>query len=125
MKSSSNVTFSQKPPDIDLRFATSDDVLAWRDRIVGEAAIQLERSQVGEALHTLRKLEFSTIDAKTLETTDQFFPKIAGDRKVVASFNPQRLPRADEVVIIYGNYPHMFERNGPIHQLREPCRTRD
>jgi hypothetical protein len=111
------MAFSDRPLELRLRFATGDDILAWRDRIVSEAAAQLERSQVREALDTLRKLEFSTIDARTLETTDQFLPKIAAGRKVVATFNPLKMPQADEIVIIYGNYPHMFGNvvvNNPI-----------
>jgi len=111
------MAFSDRPLDLNLRFAKSDDILAWRDHIVSEAAAHFERSQICEALDTLRKLEYLTIDAKTLETTDQFLPKIAKGRKLVATFNPLKTPQADEIVIIYGNYPHIFANvvvNNPI-----------
>jgi len=103
--------------ELNLRFASSDQILAWRDSIVSAAATQLEQSQVNEAQDTLRKLEFLTIDANTLQLTDPFFQKIAEGRKVVATFNPLRIPQEDEIVIIYGNYPHMFANvivNNPI-----------
>ncbi len=100
-----------------LRSATKYDLLARRDRTIEEAAEQMARSETGPALETLRKLEFATTDERTLELTDRFLPRIAGGRKVIASFDAGRIPCADEVVIIYGNYPHMFANvvvNNPI-----------
>jgi hypothetical protein len=112
-----SMEFSERSVQLDLRSATRDDLLAWRDLIIKEAAEQLGRSEVRVALGTLRKLELATTDERTLELTDLFLPQIAGDRKVVATFDPCRTPDKDEVVIIYGNYPHMFGNvvvNNPI-----------
>ena len=102
---------------VDLRSATTHEMLAWRDRIVSEAAAHMDRSELRKAVDVLRKLELATTDETTLELTDSFLPLIAGDRKVVATFDPSRAPNTDEVVIIYNNYPHMFANvvvNNPI-----------
>lgn len=76
-------------------------------------------SQVGfqTALQVLSKLKLTTTDEKTLQLTDPLLPQLAGNRKVIATFNPNRMPKPDEIVIIYGNYPHMFENiviNNPV-----------
>jgi hypothetical protein len=116
---STNMEFSGESLHSDLRSATTEDVLAWRDRIVSEAAAHMDRSEVSEAVATLRRLEFSTIDDTTLQLTDPLFPRIVAGRKVVAAFDPNRTPAPDEVVIIYGNYPHMFGNvvgNNPIRR---------
>jgi glycosyl transferase family 25 len=101
----------------DLRSASVNDVLEWRDRIVGEAAEYIERGMIEAGIDLLRKLELATIDNRTLELTDPFLPRIACGRKVVASFDPFRKPAPDEVIIVYGNYPHFFPNivvNNPI-----------
>ncbi|MEO8622966.1 MAG: glycosyltransferase family 25 protein [bacterium] len=101
----------------DLRTASTDDVLAWRNRIVERAAREFTRSDVSAAIASLQQLEHATTDDRTLELTDHFLRQIADGRTVVASFDARRTPAADEVVIIYGNYPHMFGNvvvNNPI-----------
>ena len=93
---------------MDLRTATTEDLLAWRDRIVADAAAHFEKGNTRDAIETLRLLEFATVDEKTLELTDPFLRRIAAARKLVATFDTRRAPRDDEIVIIYGNYPHIF-----------------
>ena len=103
----------------DLRTATTDDILIWRDRIVSEAAKHMERAELCEAEACLQLLEGATTDARTLELTDPVLPALVRGRKIVASLDPRRRPSADEVVIIYGNYPHMFGNvvaNNPIRR---------
>jgi GR25 family glycosyltransferase involved in LPS biosynthesis len=103
--------------DLDLRSASTDDLIAWRDRIVSEATEHAERSNMPAAISALQSLELATIDEKTLEMTDPLLPQIADGRTVVATFDPTRVPAPDEVVIIYGNYPHAFANvvvNNPI-----------
>ena len=66
---------------------------------------------------SLRKLESATIDEQTLDATDSLLPRLARGRRIVASFDPSRVPGSGEVVIIYGNYPHAFYNvvvNNPI-----------
>lgn len=102
---------------MDLASATPADLLAWRDRIIAEAVAQICRSEMLLAVETLRQLEFATTDQRTLELTDPLLPQIAGNRRVIATFDPCRTPGLNEVVIIYGNYPHMFGNvvvNNPI-----------
>lgn len=96
-----------------------EDPLAFRDRLVTEAAEHLLGLARNKLLDTLRGLELATIDEWTLERTDRFLPFIAGGRRVIASFDPGRRPEPDEVVVIYGNYPHMFGNivvNNPIRR---------
>jgi hypothetical protein len=105
-------------PD-ELRRASTQDLLAWRDRILAEAASHFDAGQVEPAVQALRQLELATIDARTLEVTDAWLPAIAGTRRVVASFDPRRVPRAGELVIIYGNYPHVYANvvvNNPVRR---------
>jgi hypothetical protein len=103
--------------DVDLRSASTDDILSWRDRIVAEAAERMNGADVEAAIDVLAMLEFATIDDRTLQMTDGLLPRIAGARRVVASFDPKRVPQADELVIVYGNYPHTFASvvaNNPV-----------
>jgi GR25 family glycosyltransferase involved in LPS biosynthesis len=102
---------------LDLRSASTDDLNGLRDRVVSEALEHAGRADMPAAISALWRLEPTTIDDKTLEATDLLLPKIAGGRTVVAAFDPTRLPAPDEVVILYGNYPHTFANvvvNNPI-----------
>lgn len=92
----------------DLRSASSDELRAWRDRIVGEALLHAGNDDLEAAASSLRKLESATIDDQTLDATDLLLPRLARGRQIVASLDPSRVPGPDEVVIIYGNYPHVF-----------------
>jgi hypothetical protein len=101
------------------RTATTEDVLTWRDRAVEEASQHFAESRVDAAAKALGQLSLATIDARTLESTDPFLAQLAGDRKIIATFDSSRIPADDEVVIIYGNYPHMFGNvvvNNPIRR---------
>jgi hypothetical protein len=72
-----------------------------------------------EAIEWLRRLSVATVDDSTLQMTDRFLPAIAAGRRVVATFDAARIPGEDEVVIIYGNYPHMYGNvvvNNPIRR---------
>jgi hypothetical protein len=109
---------SASPPTApDPRTATTADLLAWRDAIVAEADKQLDAGNVDEAMVWLRRLESATIDDRTLESTDGRLSRIARGRRVVASFDSRRAPDDNEVVIVYGNYPHTYANvvaNNPI-----------
>jgi hypothetical protein len=94
------------------------DPLHLRDRLVSEAQLLIERGQTDNAMQVLKKLEFATIDEHTIQMTDAFFQAaIAGQKRVVASFDPHRVPADGEFVVIYGNYAHVFENiivNNPV-----------
>jgi hypothetical protein len=96
----------------------NDESWTLHDRIISEAAGYFAGAKPDAAIRLLRELEFGTIDETTLRLTDPFLrPWIARGRQIVASFDPRRCPSADEIVIIYGNYPHMFENvvvNNPM-----------
>jgi GR25 family glycosyltransferase involved in LPS biosynthesis len=96
----------------------TDDPLYFRDRVIREATQCFGRAQPDAAIALLRNLEFAPIDATTLRLTDPFLRQfIARGRKIVASFDPARIPSLDEIVIIYGNYPHIFDNivvNNPM-----------
>jgi hypothetical protein len=96
---------------------TRGELLAARDRLVAEAAGWLERGELRRAESALRGLEATTVDERTLELTDPFLGALRHGRRLVASFEPNRRPGEDEVVVIYGNYPHGFDNvvvNNPI-----------
>jgi hypothetical protein len=109
----------QTPPALDQPAASTDDLLKLRDDIVREAEARFDAADVAGAAAALRGLEAATTDARTLELTDRWLPQLAGGRRVVATLDPARKPTADEVVIIYGNYPHMFGNvvvNNPVRR---------
>jgi hypothetical protein len=98
---------------------TTAELLALRDRIVADAQRRFDERDIDRAAATLRELETATIDERTLGLTDPFLPALLDGRSLVASFDPARKPGEDEVVIIYGNYPHAFENvvvNNPIRR---------
>lgn len=98
---------------------TTDDLLHLRDRLVNEAQMLIRGGEVTRGSEVLRQLASATIDATTLAGTDPLLTTIAGNRHIVATCDPRRLPDADEVVIIYGNYPHQFSNvvvNNPIRR---------
>jgi hypothetical protein len=102
-----------------LHRATPRELLAWRDRILSAAETHMEAGQLGEAATWLRRLEETTTDETTLAATDPYLSRLAHGRRVVASFDPSRQPALDEVVIVYGNYPHMYANvvvNNPIRR---------
>jgi hypothetical protein len=103
----------------DQRTATPHEMLARRDRILSAAAAHMERTEIAEAETWLRRLEETITDAMTLASTDPYLAHLARGRRVVASFDPLRRPASDEVVIVYGNYPHMYGNvvvNNPIRR---------
>ncbi len=99
--------------------AATTDLLRRRDRLVSEAQALIDRGELTEAQEVLRQLAGATIDGTTLARTDPFLAAIAGERHLVATCDPRRTPHADEVVIVYGNYPHQFNNvvvNNPIRR---------
>src|SRR5689334_16831293 len=96
---------------------TPRDPLLLRDQLVAEAQLRLSRGEADAAIRLLRKLEFVTIDVDTIRMTDPFLRSVAGGRRIVASFDPCRRPASNEIVVIYGNYPYIYENvvvNNPI-----------
>jgi hypothetical protein len=101
------------------RAATTEEVLARRDRILEDVSSHMAGSRLDAAIAALRQLAEVTIDDTTLRLTDPLLKEIAGPRRIIASFDPSRQPGPDEVVIVYGNYPHMFGNvvvNNPIRR---------
>lgn len=102
---------------MNLRSASTEDMLTWRDSIIADALAYFGASETADGLDALRALELTTVDEKTLALTDPLLNQIAAGRRIVATFDPKRRPAADEVVLIYGNYPHAFANvviNNPI-----------
>ena len=89
-----------------------------RDQLISEAASCFADSKPEIGIELLRKLNGFPIDEMVLQSTDAFLrPWIADGRKVIATFDPDRRPARDEVIIVYGNYPHMYDNivvNNPV-----------
>jgi len=51
----------------------------------------------------LSQYEFADITVHTYQNSNYLFPQLG--KKIVASFDPNREPSNDEIVIVYGNYP--------------------
>jgi hypothetical protein len=93
------------------------DPAQLREEAISEASSHFAMSRVAEGVEALRRLRWATIDDSTLARTDVFLSQIAAGRRIVATFDPGRQPAKDEVVIVYGNYPHFYGNvvaNNPI-----------
>lgn len=93
--------------------------LRLRDRLLGEAAEHFARGRVEEGVAALNRLCLATIDEETLAASDPFLRVIANDRRIVATTDLTRTPSEDEVVVVYGNFPHSFDNvvvNNPIRR---------
>lgn len=94
-------------------------LLALRDEIVDEAAEHFGAGRIAEGKAALARLEHTTVDERTLAATDPHLRAIAGARRIVATTELARVPASNEVVIVYGNFPHSFENvvvNNPIRR---------
>lgn len=94
-------------------------LLALRDEIVADAAEHFDARRVADGIAALARLEQATVDERTLARTDPYLRAIAGGCRIVATTDLARIPAADEVVIVYGNFPHSFENvvvNNPIRR---------
>jgi len=99
------------------KFTAEVDPLVLRDEIVAEASGHFSQGEIELGIAALTKLERGTIDGTTLTKTDPFFALIARNKRIVATCDHRRIPTENEVVIIYENYPHIFENiviNNPI-----------
>lgn len=97
--------------------ALSADPATLRDELVAAASRHFARGDVASGTAALRELRWATIDDETLAKTDLYLEQIAAGRRIVATCDPRRVPAQDEVVIVYGNYPHVFENvvvNNPM-----------
>ena len=98
---------------------TIEDPVSLRDRLVRTAAAQFYKGEIAEGVATLAELEFATIDEVTLQATDLYLSHVTRGKKLIATCDPLRIPAEDEIVIIYGNYPHIFGNvivNNPIRR---------
>ena len=95
----------------------SQDPVILRDELIAEASHHFAQSDIASGIAALTKLRWATIDNETLVRTDVYLAQISAGKRIVATCNPRRIPADDEIVIIYGNYPHTFENvvvNNPI-----------
>jgi hypothetical protein len=54
--------------------------------------------------------KFHTITDHHISNSNFLFEKLRSiGKKIIASFNPERIPESDEIIIVYGNYPHTYE----------------
>lgn len=98
-------------------YCTSPKTLINRDEVLKSAHELFLKGDIDLACEKLMSLEFSLIDNKTIKTVDNFLPYIKKNKKVIASFDPKRKPAKEELVFIYGNYPHAFYNliiNNPV-----------
>jgi GR25 family glycosyltransferase involved in LPS biosynthesis len=89
------------------------------DLLLVEAADHFAHKRVEDGAAVLTRMRLATIDERTLVASDPFLRTVAGDRKIVATTDVTRIPEEDEVVIIYGNFPHSFQNvivNNPIRR---------
>ena len=85
-----------------------------RDEIIAEAKSLINNSDIKSIINCLKKLKQLTIDLDTLNNTDFLLYTIAKNHRIIASFDVSRKPDNDEIILIYGNYPRIYE-NLVIH----------
>jgi GR25 family glycosyltransferase involved in LPS biosynthesis len=57
------------------------------------------------------------IDAEVIDEVDRFLPLLAKNKRLVATFDENREPKPDELIIVVGSYPHQFSNlisNNPV-----------
>ncbi len=95
----------------------SKDPVILRDELIAEASCRFAQSDIAGGMTALTKLRWATIDSETLARTDPYLAQISAGKRIVATCDPRRIPAENEIVIVYGNYPHIFENvvvNNPI-----------
>jgi hypothetical protein len=101
----------------DPKIENIDDPLLLRDILVGVADSLANQGQIDTLRRCLARLEFASIDENTLAWTDKFIPMMREQKKTVFTTDPARTPKPDEFVILYGNYPYLFDNiviNNPM-----------
>lgn len=56
---------------------------------------------------TLTLFEYTHVDEHIIKNSNYLFPKLG--KKIVGTTNPNREPSDDEIVVVYGNYPHTYK----------------
>ncbi len=58
----------------------------------------------------LEQFRFHTINDHIIQNSNFLFEKLRQSGKsIIASFNPSRIPKLNEIIIYYGNYPHTVD----------------
>jgi hypothetical protein len=67
-------------------------------------------NKIEQCQKVLSYYKFHTVTDHIIANSNFLFDKLkASGKKIVACFNPERIPKSDEIIIIYGNYPHTYE----------------
>jgi hypothetical protein len=85
--------------------------------VLDEVGAAVSRNDMSAAVQSLQQLEFGAVDEHIIRRADAMLASFAAGKRIVASFDPARMPGPDELVIRYGNYPHdysNFPNNNPI-----------
>lgn len=65
------------------------------------------RNNLKDCQKWLEHYRFHTVNDHVITNSNFLFDKLkTTGKKIVASFNPARIPIENEIVIVYGNYPH-------------------
>jgi glycosyl transferase family 25 len=71
------------------------------------------------ALSVIPKFRYTHVDDALINATDPLLSTLKKDKRVIATYNPERQPQENEIVVCYGNYPNVYENlltNNPCYR---------
>jgi GR25 family glycosyltransferase involved in LPS biosynthesis len=86
-------------------------------KLLEDAMKHFNKGAINELRGCLTGLASLDVDADVIEQVDRFLPMLSRNQRLVATFDECRRPKRDELVIVFGSYPHQFNNlvsNNPI-----------
>jgi GR25 family glycosyltransferase involved in LPS biosynthesis len=72
---------------------------------------------VTELCACLAGLSSLDVDAEVIDQVDKFLPLLSKNRRLIATFDENRVPNPNELIFLFGSYPHQFSNlvsNNPV-----------
>jgi hypothetical protein len=85
--------------------------------VLDDVQSAVSRNDMSAAANAMQRLEFGAVDEDIIKRADAVFADMTAGKRIVASFDPARMPGPGELVIRYGNYPHDYNTlagNNPL-----------
>jgi len=71
-----------------------------------------------KALEVMTNFQRTYVDDHLIAITDCLFGYIRNEKRIVATMDPLRQPRSSEIVVCYGDYPHIYENLAHCNPIR-------
>ncbi len=113
-------TMNDIPIEIQKATGVADTNRLIRSKIVDEFYIAFYRLKKYDlATKVLNNLKGCPITEHIIINTDYLIDHLRINKKIIATFDPEKIPKEDEQIICYGNYPNIYENlviNNPCYR---------